>query len=191
MITCSRVKIRCSLGVRIEYAMSQSCPVGALPTILDGDDDDADPGGKQSVLMETLDTAGRDDGNSKLSDDQDPALHRPQDEHHISIPDIPLNGPSVKRQRIENPQSHSTLSSTVIPSTFRVKWIVSGPDLVPFVMNQDNQIIHCGRTKMQVFSTDGIATVICLKGCHWNCPGHDKGHCGCHCHTLQWHYRTR
>lgn len=172
--------------------MSQNLPVDALPTILDGDDD-ADPGEKQSVVMEPVDgAAGKEDSTRELPDHQeDPALHRPQDEHHISIPDIPLNGPSEKRQRIENPQSHSSSSTIVIPSNFRVKWVVSGPDLVPFVMNQDTQIIYCGRTKMKVFSTDGIATVICLKGCHWNCPGHEKGHCGCHCHTLQWHYRTR
>lgn len=131
-------------------------------------------------------------GNVLLEDMDDPVAHKPDGENAISLPHVPLSKPSLKRRKDTQLEANTSASSTdIIPQNFRVKWVVTSGGLVPFVMNQDTQVIYCGLCRMQVFFTDGIATVICLKGCHWNCPGHSANHCGCHCHILQWHYRTR
>ena len=155
---------------------------GVLPTVIDGDD--GDDGGSVA-----LDVAGQSTSNPNENLD-DPELHKPEGEKHL--PYVPLMAPPSKRQRtVIEEQQHSSASTGHFPQNFMVKWIHTENDLVPFVMDKDSKVVYCGKVKMQVFTTDGIATVICLKGCHWNCPGHHVGHCGCHCHTLQWHYRTR
>jgi len=157
--------------------MSQP-PLGVLPTVIDGDD-----GG--SVALDV-------DGNTNSNPNEnldDPEHHKPEGEQHL--PQLPLMAPSSKRQRTVMQEQHSRSSTGQFPQNFMVKWVLTENDLVPFVMDKDSKVVYCGKVKMQVFTTDGVATVICLKGCHWNCPGHHVGHCRCHCHTLQWHYSTR
>ena len=162
------LKIISSRGQVVE-GMSQ-LPLGVLPTVID-----EDVGSSTSNPNENLD---------------DPELHKPEGEQHLL--QVPLMAPSSKRQRtVMQEQQHSSSSTGQFPQNFMVKWVLTENDLVPFVMDKDSKVVYCGKVKMQVFTTDGIATVICLKGCHWNCPGHCVGHCGCHCHTLQWHYSTR
>ena len=164
------LKIISSRGQVVE-GMSQ-LPFGVLPTVIDGD-----VGNSTSNPNENLD---------------DPELHKPDGEQHLL--QVPLMAPSSKRQRtVMQEQQHSSSSTGQFPQNFMVKWVLTENDLVPFVMHKDSKVVYCSKMKikMQVFTTDGIATVICLKGRHWNCPGHHVGHCGCHCHTLQWHYSTR
>ena len=105
---------------------------------------------------------------------------------------LSLDGPLQKKLKVD-PQNQigKQCSSPQIPTEFRVKWVKTASDLIPFVMDEASTIVHCGRTQMKVFTIDGHAEVMCFKGCHWDCPGHQKGHCGCHCHILQWHYNTR
>ena len=115
---------------------------------------------------------------------------RPEGETMLTVPELPLAEPLVKRPRIHI--TENVVSNEEIPVNFRVKWVkTTDCGLIPFVRNESTGIVHCGKTRMKVFSTDGIATVMCMKGCHWQCSGHKHDHCGCHCHVLQWHYNSR
>ena len=81
----------------------------------------------------------------------DPELHKPEGEQHLL--QVPLMEPSSKRQKtVMQEQQHSSSSTGQSPQNFMVKWVLTENDLVPFVMD----------------------TVICLKGCQWNCPGHRR-----------------
>ena len=157
------LKIISSRGQVVE-GMSQ-LPFGVLPTVIDGD-----VGNSTSNPNENLD---------------DPELHKPDGEQHLL--QVPLMAPSSKRQRtVMQEQQHSSSSTGQFPQNFMVKWVLTENDLVPFVMHKDSKakwfIVAKWKLKCK-----------CLRqmGCHWNCPGHHVGHCGCHCHTLQWHYSTR
>ena len=121
--------------------------------------------------------------------DRGPSEHKPEGEEGLPVPVLELDGPVQKKLKID-PQNQKC-SSLQIPTEFRVKWVKTASDLIPFVRDEASTIIHCGRAQMKVFTIDSHAEVMCLKGCHWNCPGHQRGHCGGHCHSLQWHYNTR
>ena len=155
------------------------------PTVLD-DTELTMPDGSQGCNLLSQDVLGA---------DQEPMNHKPEGENVFSMVQLPfdeLQGPAQKKPRLHKTSVQS--SEVTIPTQFRVKWLQSATHgLVPFVRHEETQIVHCGLAKMQVFSNhdDGIATVLCMKGCHWSCPGHTKGHCGCHCHMLQWHYSSR
>lgn len=124
--------------------------------------------------------------------DKGPSQHKPEGEQGLPVPVLQLDGPLQKKLKVDRQnQIGKQCSSPQIPTEFRVKWVKTASDLIPFVMDEASTIVHCGRTQMKVFTIDGHAEVMYFKGCHWDCPGHQKGHCGCHCHILQWHYNTR
>ena len=155
----------------------QPCPVdhpqGVLPTVLD-DNQDESQDVQPNETMEPPTSACRPEGETMLP-----------------TPDLQgLDEPLQKRQKIDAPVQ-PPVGNQEIPKEFRVKWVKTSVGLVPFVRDEATSIVHCGKCQMQVFTVDGIATVICLRGCHWECKGHNKNHCGCHCHILQWHYNTR
>ena len=132
--------------------------------------------------------------SSELSahDCQNLEMHKPEGEGVFTVPQLPFaeKEPVQKKARLETISSSTEPAAT--PSAFRVKWVQTAHGLVPFVRNEDTQIVHCGLVQMKVFSDwGGPPTVLCKKGCHWDCPGHTKNHCGCHCHLLQWHYQSR
>jgi len=97
------------------------------------------------------------------------------------LPDSILLEPLPKKQKF------GPIDALAIPTSFRVKWVATTSDLIPFCMNMDTKIIHAGKCQMQVVTSSGIAIVKCLKGCIVDCPGN----CACLCHTLQLHYNTR
>ena len=143
-----------------------------------------------------IDDSQSQEGATTRENDQNPEMHKPEGEEVLTLP--VLDEPKQKKAKLAQASSatvvsraHASHQSDTIPTNFRVKWIQTTAGLVPYVMDEATSIIYCGLARMQVFRTDGIATVLCLKGCHWNCSGHQTGHCGCHCHTLQWHYNTR
>ena len=161
---------------KCRLAMSQPALHPEVPTVIDDSQSQA--------------------GTTTRENDENPEMHKPEGEAVLTLPI--LDEPKQKKAKLAQASSSSAVSrahtpheSATIPTAFRVKWIQTTAGLVPFVMDEDTSIIYCGLAKMQVFRTDGIATVLCLKGCHWNCSGHQSRHCGCHCHTLQWHYNTR
>ena len=143
----------------------------------------------EGVLETILDESQIVELSQDRQDDRSAAGQKPEGETVLTIPDLPEE-PVQKKAKVDINQN-SFFANAEIPTEFRVKWIKLSTGLVPFVMNGTTGIVHCGKSQMKVFTTDGIATVLCLRGCHWNCPGHQKGHCGCHCHILQWHYNTR
>lgn len=97
------------------------------------------------------------------------------------LPDSVLLEPLPKKQKL------GPIDAFATPTSFRVKWVATTSDLIPFCMNMDTKIIHAGKCQMQVVTSSGIAIVKCLKGCILDCPGH----CACLCHILQLHYNTR
>lgn len=111
-------------------------------------------------------------------------------EMKLPFPDTPQDGPISKKPKLDI--SHVGRQSVLPPETFRVKWIQNAAkDLVPYVLNTDTNVVHCGLAQMQVFHFGPVPIVHCLRGCHYSCPGDTPEHCGCHCHLLQWHYQRR
>lgn len=155
----------------------------AFPTILDDESADSQLFDYQASQVEP---AQQGELASQL-DVSSPTRHPPPGETVLPIPDLPEVQPTSKRQRT----SGSDLNPSATPSAFKVKWIATSEGRIPFCMNMDTGLIHCGRCQMTLFTVDGQSTILCAKGCHWDCPGHGRGQCGCHCHILQWHYRTR
>ena len=144
----------------------------------------------EDVLDTILDESQIVELSLETNNETQAAGQKPEGETVLTIPDLPVPEPVQKKARVE-PEISTIFTSAEIPTEFRVKWIKVSTGLVPFAMNEATGIVHCGKSQMKVFTIDGSATVLCLRGCHWNCPGHQKGHCGCHCNILQWHYNTR
>ena len=79
-----------------------------------------------------------------------------------------------------------------IPKNNMVKWVPTPKGLIPFVLNPETDVLRCGEVRMKLFLRDGPGkTVLCIRGCAWNCPGHKSLECQCTCHLLQSHYDSR
>lgn len=80
------------------------------------------------------------------------------------------------------------------PCKDMIKWVHTESGLVPFVLNNQTQVVHSGRSEMTVTRSRGhageIVQVTCIKGCATNC-GEPGVQCQCLCHLLQEHYLSR
>lgn len=109
---------------------------------------------------------------------------KPEGETVLTLPDL-----AEPLERLAKRQKHEIKE----PTHFRVKWVITDVGPVPFAMDCESQVVYCGKAQMTVhYGAGSIPSVMCLKGCTWKCGGHGMdGQCGCHCHILQWYYKTR
>ena len=80
-----------------------------------------------------------------------------------------------------------------VPNKPYVKWAITTKGDLPFVLNQETNMIQCGFVKMTM-KTDPHTDrrhITCLSGCGPQCQEHTHKKCECYCHYLQKDYDSR
>lgn len=71
----------------------------------------------------------------------------------------------------------------------KIKWVNAPTGLVPFVLNAETQVVHCGRDQMEIERIGSCTLIKCLSGCHPECS--EGSGCQCLCHLLRAYYMGR
>ena len=77
-----------------------------------------------------------------------------------------------------------------------IKWIPcpATGNLIPFVKNAETQVVHAGKSQMEVIPCQTVTLVQCLSGCEpkgkLECGGLSAG-CSCLCHLLRAYYAEK
>lgn len=77
----------------------------------------------------------------------------------------------------------------------KIKWLLTEDSLIPYVLKESTQVVHCGRSEMKLNRmqcSHGPSVVVeCIKGCDPQCIQGMGAQCTCFCHVLKAHYIAR